>query len=446
MPLMNGRLAYLRERLETSVWVLPLGLCLLSAALAVAMLWLDRHTAASGRELLGTAMPVAAARQVLGVIAASIIGVGGVAFSLTMVALTLTSGQYGPRIIRHFLEDTGSKLSLGLFLGVYVYALVVTTGYTSSDVARYSVLGAVVLAFLALVGFVGFIHRTATDLQADRIIERIGTQLSTALGRMADPQAFDGREHDTLAWRRAARGQPATALRSRHHGYVQVIDHAALAAWCDSHDCRIAVRVRAGDFVVEGSDVMKVYGTPGSDVEALEAALVPFIVTGPMRTPVQDPEYAITQLVQLAARALSPGINDPGTAITCVDWFSLALSHIVDRELPGSVHPDSTGTPRLLARSSDFPGIMKAGYAQMRQFACGDVSVSVSLLESLARLARLTRRPRRLRVLREHAELLWQDVHRCALPAYDEQDVRRRYRRVLALTAALNDDNAALRD
>jgi len=114
-------------------------------------------------------MPLDSARQILGVIAGSIIGVGGVALSVTMVALTLTSGQYGPKILRNFLEDGLGKVTLGLFLGTYVYTLIVLTGYAQARSPQFTVLVSLLLALFALFAFVGFIHRTATDLQAEKI-------------------------------------------------------------------------------------------------------------------------------------------------------------------------------------------------------------------------------------------------------------------------------------
>ncbi len=432
---MLRRLAYLREKLDTSIWLIPMLICLVGAMLAFSMLWLDRQVYALELGPQMFAMPVDSARQVLSVIAASVISVGGVSFSVTMVALTLTSGQYGPKVLRHFLEDNDSKISLGLFFGTYVYSLIVLTGYLETDQPHLTVLGALLLAFVALLGFIRFIHLTATDLQADKIIQRIGRQLLSAFNNLVNTEQSSARSIDTLPWRRAARSYRPHLIASSQQGYLQTIDYPGLVNWCVEHDCTLQVRRRAGDFIVEGICLFKVFGCPAEQLSDAVNELNGYIICGPIRTPTQDPEYPITQLNQLAARALSPGINDPETAITCIDWFSLSLVQVVDHDLPGSVFLDQDGTPRLLAKFTHFPGIMKAIYAQLRQFAKSEVSVTVSLFESLCRLAELTTRTDRLAILALHGQLIWNEITDKELTSYDVADLKQRYKKLLVLTS-----------
>jgi uncharacterized membrane protein len=383
--------------------------------------------------LVPLAISLDSARQVLGVIASSIIGVGGVAFSITMVALTLTSGQYGPKILRSFLEDGLSKLTLGLFLGVYVYTLIVLAGYSQTDRPQLTIIVSLVLAFSALLAFVGFIHRTATDLQADNIIHRIGRQLQRTLRDLVADDAFLGRSQTIRTWRRAARGYRPLPVASTVAGYVQTIDYGGLVAWCVTNDCVLQVRTRAGDFVVEGLCLFKIFGYNSEGTDDVVEQLNARIVVGPLRTPVEDPEYAITQLSQLAARALSPGINDPGTAITCVDWFTLGLARVVDHDLPGCVFLDQEKRPRLLCRGVSFQGILKAIYAPLRQFSKSDIAVTARLLESLYRLGALTRRSGRLNALAQQAEQIWHQARRQPVSDEDMQDLHHRYIRVRSL-------------
>jgi uncharacterized membrane protein len=430
---MLARLSYLRERLDTSIWLIPIGLCLLSALLGILMLWFYRCLGSREFGLAPLAMPLVAAREILGVIAGSIISVGGVAFSVTMVALTLTSGQYGPKILRNFLEEASSKITLGLFLGTYVCALIVLTGYTQADRPRFTVIVSLLLAFSALFAFVGFIHRAATDLQADKIIHRIGGQLERALKELAAGARLTGRISATLTWRRAARSHRSYPIAALGGGYVQAIDYGGLVAWCVENDCLLQVRARAGDFLVAGVCLFRVFACNDERLGDVVKDLNSHVVLGPIRTPTQDPEYAITQLNQLVARALSPGINDPGTAITCVDWFSLSLAQIVDQDLPGCIFLDQDQRPRLLARASSFAGIMKAIYTPLREFINTDSAVVVRLLESLCRLAELTRRADRLSILAMRGEHIWDQVHRQPVSDNDLRDIRRGYLKLRSL-------------
>ena len=435
---MFERLNYLRRRLATSIWFIPIALCMLSFLLGALMLGLDRHMTTLFTGMHMFALPVDSARQVLSVIAGSVISVGGVSFSVTMVALTLTSGQYGPKVLRHFLEDNDSKISLGLFLGAYVYALVVLTGYIETDRPHLSVLTGLLYALIAVMGFIRFIHRTATDLQADEIVERIGKRLQDALHQLVSQIDDDGRSPHVVRWRRMARGHEPALVAQSGQGYVQTIDYAGLVDWCVENDCCMQVRIRVGDFVVDGVCAFKVFGCQAAVLHDSAADLNRFILTGPVRTSIQDPEYPITQLNQLAVRALSPGINDPGTAISCVDAFSLALARVIDRDMPGCVFTDAEGKARLLVRSTSFEGILKAVYAQLRQFANTDVAVTVSLFESLCRLAELTTREQRLALLGMHGDLIWEGVEDQGFTDYDLRDIRQRHKRLQILANRFN--------
>ena len=184
MESMFRKARYVLKTIGASIWLIPLVFCVISLFLGLFMLWLDRQVIDQYAELQMFSMPVDSARQVLSVIAGSVISVAGVSFSVTMVALTLTSGQYGPKILRHFLEDNSSKTSLGLFLATFVYSLVVLTGFASTDKPHLTVIVALLLALLALAGFIRFIHRTATDLQGDEIVQRIGGDLQKTLDRV----------------------------------------------------------------------------------------------------------------------------------------------------------------------------------------------------------------------------------------------------------------------
>ena len=434
---MKHRLLELRENLRTSVWFIPLVFCLACLALAVVLHWLERDLDLLFPQLNMFAMSVNSARNVLGVIAGSVLSVGGVVFSVTMVALTLTSGQYGPKILRQFLSDANSKVSLGMFLGTSLYCLVIMASYGDTDRPSITVIAALLLVVIALAGFIRFIHGTATDLQADQIIERIGSELSQSLRELSSSESLRGRSQDTLRWRRRARGLRPVLIAASSGGYVQTIDYAAVVQWCTERNCVAQLRVRAGDFLLHGTCLIKLYGCQGelddSDLDPLRA----HIRTGPMRTPVQDPEYPITQLNQLAARALSPGINDPGTAITCIDWYSMALARIVDRELPGKVFLDEEEGAVLLVRFSDFAGIAKAFYAPARQFARDNIPVLIALLESLIRLASLTARADRLQQLGEEARLISVTTEQGDHLDYDLRHFRQRYQQLRRLTGRL---------
>jgi uncharacterized membrane protein len=412
----------LRERLLTSIWFIPALLCLACLALALALLALERDLNQLLPWTTSLAISVTSARQLLGVIAGAVLSVGGVVFSMTMVALTLTSGQYGPKLIRQFLSTQDSKISVGMFMGTSLYCLVSLGGLSDQDQPNLTVVAGLVLTVSALAGFIRFIHRTATDLQADQIIERICGDLRRLFEQLVAEKSFQGRAGDTALWRRHARGKRPVRIASTESGYVQAVDYPALIQWCCERDCFCQLRVRAGDFLLAGGNFAQLYGCSRVPEDEDLRLLRRCVSTGALRTPVQDPEYPITQLNQLAARALSPGINDPGTAITCVDWYTMAVAQIADHQLPGKVFLDNDGQPRLLARQSDFASILDAFYSPLRNLARGETEVILAIYNSLIMLAEATTLPDRLQQLGRQGS----NLHR-AIPLGDflEDDLRR---------------------
>ena len=152
----------------------------------------------------------------------------------------------------------------------------------------------------------------------------------------------------------------------------------------------------------------------------------------------QDPEYPVTQLNQLAARALSPGINDPGTAITCIDWFSMALAKIVNSELPGKVFLDDNSGARVLVRFTDFPGLAGAFYAPARQFASANIPVLIALLEARRRRADLSTRPDRLQQISTEGSALRDTIEHGDHLEPELNGFRQRYNKLTRLTTRLN--------
>ncbi|MCB1688509.1 MAG: DUF2254 domain-containing protein [Halioglobus sp.] len=435
---MKLQLPTLKEHLRTSIWFIPVMLCISALALAMILVWAERQLPASISDYQFFTMPVPAARDVLGVIAGAVLSVGGVVFSMTMVALTLTSGQYGPKVLRQFLSDNGSKISLGMFLGTSLYCLIVQLRYEESDKPGITVIAALILTLISLAGFIRFIHRTATDIQADHVIQRIGGELKNLLCDMTTEEHARNRQFDTLEWRRGARGHRPISLSAHREGYVQMIDYPGIVQWCLERNCYALLNVRAGDFLLQGSSLIKLYALEGDpDSQPLEN-LLDCIELAPMRNPVQDPEYPITQLNQVAARALSPGINDPGTAITCIDYFSLAIAALCNREIPGKVFLDRHGSSRVLARHTDFAGIMKAFYAPSRQFACNNLPVLISLMDSLIRLGQLTTAQFKLDNIGEHGHELSRTAEGGQHAESDLGDFRQRYKKLCRVTKRFN--------
>ena len=340
------------------------------------------------------------ARELLSAVAASSIGVAGTTFSITVAALTLASGQMGPRLLRNFVRDAGNQLALGVFLGAFAYSLVVLRTVRSADeglfVPALGVTGALLLALLCVGTLVWFVHHIASGINVETVIELVHKDLSAAVSRLTldrpDPAAPPA-------------GPPGGAVPvvSRKSGYLRALDGGALADWAAERGATVVLLVRPGDYIQPGSPVAEV--SPAAQEGAAEKAVADALSLGPRQAATQDLEFAARQLVEVAVRALSPGVNDPFTAIMVLDRLGAALCEVAPRHLPGgAVLRDGRAVLRR-RRVIDYDGLCDAMFHMIRQNATGSPAVLIHLLETLARAAAVETRPERRGALRRHADL-----------------------------------------
>ena len=333
-----------REALRTTFWVIPTLLVIAACALFAVTYEVD--LAAYHQEI---ALPwwvitgsADAGRQVLIAIAAAIITTVGVVFSITILALTLASQQFGPRMMRNFIRDLGNQMTLGVFVATFVYSVLALGSISGNFVPHLSVTVAEALLLVDLGVLIYFIHHIAKSIQLPEVIAGIARDLSRAIDAEFPEHVGDGqRARDDLADAAALAdllAQPGAVVTAKHSGYLQFVGYAKLVEIAESSDAVIRLAHRPGHFVVAHRPLATVW--PADAADAVAAALEKRHVTGPHRTLTQDPVFAIDQLVEIAIRALSPAVNDTFTALTCIDWLSDGLSGDLGagarrRHLPG---------------------------------------------------------------------------------------------------------------
>ena len=338
----------------------------------------------------------AGARALLGAVASSTIGVAGTTFSITVAALSLASGQMGPRLLRNFVRDSGNQYALGIFLGTFAYALVVLRTVRSVEevafVPHLGVTGALLLALLCVGTLVWFVHHVATGINVETVIDVVHGELSDAISRL-------DRNPPATGSAAPPRGEPV-ALAGQ--GYLRALDEVGLAEWAEKRGAVLVILVRPGNYLFPGATVAELVGARKDEVaqEAIGAAFS----LGPRQAATQDLEFAVRQLVEVALRALSPGINDPFTAIAVLDRLGAALCEIASRELRGSTL-ERNGTVVLYRQVTDYAGLCDAMFHMIRQNASGSPSVLIHLLETIGQVIAVeTRIERRVELLR-HEEL-----------------------------------------
>lgn len=388
------------ERLRTSLWFLPAALVVAAIGLALALLELDARTVLSGPRL---GMGAEGARSILTAIAGSIITVAGVAFSITIVALSLTASQYSSRVLRNFMRDTTSQTVLGVLVGTFAYCLVVLRTIRGNEDAPFvpslAIAAGVGLALLAIGAFVYFIHHVATAIQAAQIVANVAAETLLAVERQF-PDALAAGEGDGVAEPAAARGQWAS-IAAPASGYLQRLDLDRLFACAVEHDAVVRIERRLGEFVVAGLPLMAVSGTRVD--ERLGARLCAAVTIDRVRTMEQDASFGVRQLVDVALKALSPGINDTTTAIMCVDWLAAILARVGDRRLGGQGRADE-GVVRVWVDAPDFADLLGQACDQIRQHAGGNAAVLLRQAKRLAALEELIAAPDRKRALRAARE------------------------------------------
>ncbi len=372
-------------------------------------------------------------RGLLAAIASSMITVAGVTFSITIVTLALASSQYTSRILRNFMRDRTNQTVLGVFLGVFAYCLVVLRTIRGGDegvfVPALAVLGALLLAFVAIGFLISFIHHIAASIQATSIIAAVAGETLEAVDRLFPTEIGDGAPERTPAdLDRELSRQPWVTIPARTTGYIQRIDADGLFAIAREQDVIVRMERGIGEFVIEGSRLAATAGPPLDD-DTLRKLHVAYSVDT-HRTVQQDAAYGIRQIVDVALKALSPGINDTTTAINCIDFLGAILARLAQRSIESPYRSDG-GQVRVVTRGPTFPGLLGEAFDQIRQNAEGNVAVLVRLLQVLDMLVERTADDQRRRALRLQADVIGETAARSVPAALDLATIEAAHGRVV---------------
>ena len=424
---MRAHLQYLWYRLTSTLWLVPVLMISSAVLLAFGTLFLDTVAPQPWFEQLRWLLRIGpeGARQVLATIAGSMITVASLVFSMTLVTLQLASSQLGPRLITRFVRDAVNQIVLGTFVATFIYAILVLQTVSESApepfVPHLAVMVALILALISLLWLIYFIHHVATSIQADTVIADLSEQLSEAIEhRFPEIELPGPAPPETPFLDRFA--EPPGIVAAPESGYIQVIDADALLRKATANGLVIKVEARPGDFVVEDAPLLLVWPRERLSNDLCEALWEP-IVIGPKRTPAQDIDFAVAALVEIALRALSPGINDPQTAMTCIDRLSAALAEIMKEQEPSSLVPDAEGAIRLIVRPATFEAVMGAAFNPIRHAARDHARVLRRLAQSLAVLAGLARDQTQREAIARQAQAMDETCRKAALDPLGREEV-----------------------
>jgi len=360
-------------------------------------------------------------RELLSAVASSMITVAGVVFSITLVVLSLTASQYSPRVLRNFMRDSVNQSVLGVFLGIYAYCLVVLRTIYESDentfVPTLAVLGGLLLGFTGLAYLIFFIHHIAVSIQASQILADVSHETLSVIDQTF-PEPVEAEDSPTeevpvqfgKSWR---------PLRANRSGFLQTIQTKRLVHQAQKQDFVLRLKHALGDFLVDGAILGEVLSVAPLD-ESAEDTVRDCFAVGRERTFEQDVAYGLRQSVDIALKALSPGINDVTTAMTAIHYLTVVMTRVSQRHIE-TVFCDDQHEPRLRTPGPSFERLLTLAFAEIRHNAAGNLTVLRQLLESLQTIAELNSLPSRRAVIAAELELLHQSISD-TLPDNRERD------------------------
>lgn len=409
------RLSAMWEDVRSSLWFRPAALTLSAILLAFAALGLDRSLVDRGVELpawLGG--DPASAREVLTTIASGMITIAAMSFSVVIIALTLASNQFAPRVLRNFTTDRINQTTLGVFVGTFVYSLLVLRAIQEGSdgpgrVPEIAILTAMAAAVASLGFFIYFIHHIATGIQVSRIIENVAEETRVSIDRLlASEHGVTGPARIRSAplpvpdgWRVGAAGE----------GYVDRIDASRLVTAAKEADLVLDVLVGPGDFVAEGSPLAVADRRP-EDPEPVAEAVEGAFLLARQRTIHEDPAFGFRELVDIAVKAISPAMNDPNTAVNCVDYLGSFLRRMADRDWPPGAWTDEDGTLRARLPDAGFEEYVALAFTEVRRYGRADLAITLRILDALGGAADATPRPDRRAALWEEAKRVMETADR----------------------------------
>lgn len=395
--------------LRSSLWFIPGMMIISSIILAFFLIEIDSNInkkwIAEYPRIFG--LGADGSRGMLTAIAGSMLTVAALAFSLTLSIIAQASGQYTPRILRNFMRDKINQFILGYFVSVYAYCLIILRTIRGGDEIQFvPSLGVVVGLILAIGGIVVliyFIHHIASSLQVTNIITSIEAETSEVIKRIFPEQMGDEVEkEEILKAKKMVQLVDWYGVKSLQSGYVQYVDTSALIEFATDNKLILRMEYGIGQFVTEGAALIS--SSVIIDEDSIDT-LNSFFNISPYRTIEQDVGYGIRQIVDIALKALSPGVNDTTTAINCIDYLAVIVGKIAERKLP-TVARVKDGKIRVYVKSPSFQKYMGIAFDQIRINGKTNLAVFSRLLTALSVVGEKTISKERKGIVKDHIILI----------------------------------------
>lgn len=371
-----------RQRISVSLWFVPSILALVAIGLANLCIWLDSQIGASIRVRFDLVSDPATAANFAGTIAAATLAFVAVVFATTLVAIQLAASQYSPRTVRVFIRSRGTRVTLGLFLATFVFALIVvisnraavTSAKQFAPVVSVTVL--LLLTLATVFGFIAYLHVVVRLMRVQYLLETIATETRVAIDlNFPAPSAYVDTEPPI------ASATPFALVHQGRPGVVTASDLFGLVELCRQNDCWLDLTIGVGEYIAHGTQFAVAHG---AELSATDVGR--FLLIRGERTFVQDPAFGFRQLVDIAIRALSPAVNDPTTAVQAIDRLSDLLAVTGCRPDPTGLRVDSNGTVRVKRQLRNFEALLVLSMAEIVRYGADSPQVVRRLRALLSEL------------------------------------------------------------
>jgi len=432
------KLLFFWKELLATFWFVPVVIIGLAVLLSVGLVSLDNVFKISQQGWIRFFLVNSSdsARSILSTISGAMIGVAGTVFSVTLVALTLASSQFGPRLIKNFMYVRLNQVVLGSYIATYLYCLLVLNAIKDGNgftfIPSISILVAIIAAVANIILLIVFIHQIAMSIQADKVISDISDLISKQVEKLFPEKMGDelGKEQNFDEDVAFSNYPKQTTIKSPKSGYLQYIDSEVLLETVTTNGSLFKLKHRPGSFLVKDEEIGVLYLSKEWGEESLDKLLNQFVI-GKTKTSQQDLEFSIHQMVEIAARALSPGVNDPYTAIACVDNLTATMCYLGEAKFPSKYRVDEKGNLRVIADVLDFEGVLDAAFNQIRQFSGGSTAVIIRLIEALNTISNSVSNEKQKKAVIKHVEMVHRKGRETIKEKHDLKDLEERSNKIL---------------
>lgn len=423
------RIRRFRDRLSSSLFFVPMAFVLTAVVLGEVMLLVDERVQHVPQRFTAT---VDSARAVLSVVAGATLGFAGVAFSVSLLLISLASSQYSPRVVHGLFRDPFNRRIMGIVVGTFTYCLVVLRSvrgpFEDSGqplVPSLSILLAVALGVVSVLSIVSFISHSAHSMDVSVILRRVMAEALAAV-RAGWPESGMAKEESS------AEVPPGDGfiVAFETEGWVQYVDYEALLGGLEPGSC-LRMATVAGRFAIPGTETCTIWPAP-KDPDRARRSVLHNVVLGETRSMQQDATYGVRQIADVALKALSPGINDPTTAQDALFHLGAVVREMLAREAPSHRRSGSEGRSLLSPEAITHEELVGLAFDEIRVASAGMPTVQIYLLETLHLLIRsldLSDRAEAVAALRHQADLIVETGELSTLTSHDHERVRSAYRR-----------------